>query len=147
MKTILVRVGQDFIGPNFIPYFLNNNEGYHLINLDLLTYAGNLHNISEVENHLWYTIVQGDICDRVLLESLFSKYNFYGVIHFAAESHVDNSILGPKAFIRTNINGTFTLLDMARRSWVNAPIETKEGFEKNRFLHVSTDEVYGTLGK
>ena len=147
MKTVLVTGGAGFIGSNFIPYFIRSNEGIHVVNLDALTYAGNLDNLKEVENSKNYTFVKGDICDRVLIESLFDQYNFFGVVHFAAESHVDNSIAGPEAFIRTNINGTFTLLDVARKKWMNAPFEFKPGFEKNRFLHVSTDEVYGTLGK
>jgi len=147
MNTILVTGGAGFIGSNFIPYFLHNNPDYHIVNLDALTYAGNLQNLKEVEDSSRYTFIHGDICDRNLVESLFKKHNFFGVIHFAAESHVDNSISGPEAFIRTNINGTFTLLDVARKQWMNAPFEFKDGFSKHRFLHVSTDEVYGTLGK
>jgi dTDP-glucose 4,6-dehydratase len=147
MKTILVTGGAGFIGSNFIPFFLERNKNFHVINLDLLTYAGNLDNLKEVENNPRYTFVKGDICDRPLVESLFEKYSLAGIIHFAAESHVDNSISGPEAFIRTNINGTFTLLDVARKNWMNAPFEVMEGCESNRFLHVSTDEVYGTLGK
>jgi dTDP-glucose 4,6-dehydratase len=147
MRKILVTGGAGFIGSNFIPYFLDNNEEYHIVNLDLLTYAGNLDNLKEVERHARYQFVRGDICDRALIESLFQTHDFFGVIHFAAESHVDNSISGPEAFIRTNINGTFTLIDVARKHWMNAPFEFKEGLDQNRFLHVSTDEVYGTLGK
>lgn len=146
MKNILVTGGAGFIGSNFIPYFIQSTQ-YNVINLDALTYAGNLANLKEVEHDSRYTFVKGDICDRSLIESLFDKYNFSGVIHFAAESHVDNSISGPEAFIRTNINGTFTLLDVARKHWMTAPFEVKEGLKENRFLHVSTDEVYGTLGK
>lgn len=147
IKTILVTGGAGFIGSNFIPYFLSSHYDYRIINLDLLTYAGNLENLKEVEKNPNYTFVKGDICDRALVESLFTKYNFNGVIHFAAESHVDNSISGPEAFIKTNINGTFTLLDVARKSWMIAPFEVKAECSSNRFLHVSTDEVYGTLGK
>lgn len=147
MKSILVTGGAGFIGSNFIPFFLEKNKDCHVINLDLLTYAGNSDNLKEVEGNARYTFVKGDICDRVLVESLFENHNISGVIHFAAESHVDNSISGPEAFIRTNINGTFTLLDVARKHWMNAPFEVKEGKKGNRFLHVSTDEVYGTLGK
>ncbi len=147
MKTILLTGGAGFIGSNFIPYFIEKHEGYHLVNLDLLTYAGNLDNLKEVEGNPRYTFVQGDICDRKLVEELFEKYHFYGVIHFAAESHVDNSISGPEAFIRTNINGTFTLLDVARKSWMNSPFEFKSECNESKFLHVSTDEVYGTLGE
>ncbi|MBL7870148.1 MAG: dTDP-glucose 4,6-dehydratase [Cyclobacteriaceae bacterium] len=147
MRNILVTGGAGFIGSNFIPYFIGNNTDVHIINLDLLTYAGNLENLNEVKNNSRYTFVKGDICDRQLVESIFEKYTISGVIHFAAESHVDNSISGPEAFIRTNINGTFTLLDVARKNWMNTSFEVKDGKSGNRFLHVSTDEVYGTLGK
>jgi dTDP-glucose 4,6-dehydratase len=147
MKKILVTGGAGFIGSNFIPYFLQTHSDYAIVNLDVLTYAGNLENLDEVEGNNRYQFVKGDICDRTLVESLFNEHNFFGIIHFAAESHVDNSILGPEAFIRTNIFGTFTLLDVARKHWMTAPFEYKNGCEKNRFLHVSTDEVYGTLGK
>jgi dTDP-glucose 4,6-dehydratase len=147
MKTILVTGGAGFIGSNFIPYFINKYENYHVVNLDLLTYAGDLNNLAEVEANPRYTFVKGDICDRALIESLFNKYDFSGVIHFAAESHVDNSISGPEAFVRTNVFGTFTLLDVARKRWMMEPFRVNEGCESNRFLHVSTDEVYGTLGE
>lgn len=146
MKKILVTGGAGFIGSNFIPYLLDSHKDYHIVNLDLLTYAGNPDNLAEVKENTRYTFVKGDICDRALIESLFTEHNFFGVVHFAAESHVDNSIAGPEAFIRTNINGTFTLLDVARKRWMKAPFEVVPGFEENRFLHVSTDEVYGTLG-
>jgi len=147
MKNILVTGGAGFIGANFVPYFIENNSDYHLVNLDLLTYAGNLENVSEVENHSRYTFVQGDICDRNFIEELFQKYQFHDVIHFAAESHVDNSISGPEAFIKTNVLGTFNLLDSARKLWMSAPNQYNAGFKNSRFHHVSTDEVYGTLGE
>ena len=147
MKYILVTGGAGFIGANFVPYFIENNSDYHLVNLDLLTYAGNLENVSEVENHARYTFVQADICDRNFVEELFQKYQFHDVIHFAAESHVDNSISGPEAFIKTNVLGTFNLLDTARKLWMSAPNQYNIGFENSRFHHVSTDEVYGTLGE
>ena len=147
MKYILITGGAGFIGSNFVPYFIENNLDYHLVNLDLLTYAGNLENLSEVANHPRYTFVQGDICDRNFIEELFQKYHFHDVIHFAAESHVDNSISGPEAFIKTNVLGTFNLLDTARKLWMSAPNQYKAGFENSRFHHVSTDEVYGTLGE
>ena len=147
MKNILVTGGAGFIGANFVPYFIENNSDYHLVNLDLLTYAGNLENVSEVENHPRYTFVQGDICDRSFVEDLFKKFLFHDVIHFAAESHVDNSISGPEAFIKTNVLGTFNLLDTARKLWMSAPNQYNVGFENSRFHHVSTDEVYGTLGE
>ena len=147
MKNILVTGGAGFIGANFVPYFIENNPDYHLVNLDLLTYAGNLDNVKEVENHPRYTFVQGDICDRNFVEDLFQKYQFHDVIHFAAESHVDNSISGPEAFIKTNVLGTFNLLDTARKLWMSAPNQYNDGFESSGFHHVSTDEVYGTLGE
>ena len=147
MKTILVTGGAGFIGSNFIPYFIESHPEYKVVNLDALTYAGTLENLKEVSDNPRYVFVKGDICDRSLVEALFSEHNFAGVIHFAAESHVDNSISGPEAFIKTNINGTFTLLDVARKNWMDAPFEFKSGFKANRFLHVSTDEVYGSLGK
>lgn len=147
MKNILVTGGAGFIGANFVPHFIENNSDYHLVNLDLLTYAGNLENVSEVENHPRYSFVQGDICDRNFIEDLFQKFQFHDVIHFAAESHVDNSISGPEAFIKTNVLGTFNLLDTARKLWMSAPNQYNVGFENSRFHHVSTDEVYGTLGE
>lgn len=147
MKNILVTGGAGFIGSNFVPYFIESNEDYHLVNLDVLTYAGNLENVKEVENHPRYTFVQGDICDRTFIEDLFANYQFHDVIHFAAESHVDNSISGPEAFIKTNVLGTFNLLDTARKLWMNGPNDYKVEFSNARFHHVSTDEVYGTLGE
>jgi dTDP-glucose 4,6-dehydratase len=147
MKPILVTGGAGFIGSNFIPYFLEKYSDYLIVNLDALTYAGNLDNLLEVKDHSRYVFVEGNICDRALVEALFEQYRFAGVIHFAAESHVDNSIAGPEAFIKTNINGTFTLLDVARKSWMKSPFESKSEYKGSRFLHVSTDEVYGTLGE
>ena len=146
-KTILVTGGAGFIGSNFVSYFLNDNPNINLVNLDNLTYAGDLTNLKEVENNPNYTFVKGDICDRGLIERLFDKYQFDGVIHFAAESHVDNSITNPGAFIDTNITGTFNLIDVAKTYWMFAPFQYKIGKEYNRFHHISTDEVYGTLGE
>lgn len=146
-ESILVTGGAGFIGSNFIPYFIEEHPEYHVINLDKLTYAGNLDNLSEVENSDRYTFVKGDICNRELVEYLFKQYDIRGVIHFAAESHVDNSINGPEIFIKTNINGTFTLLDVARKYWMDAPFKYKKEYEGCRFHHISTDEVYGTLGE
>ncbi|MBR2194344.1 MAG: dTDP-glucose 4,6-dehydratase [Salinivirgaceae bacterium] len=145
--SILVTGGAGFIGSNFIPYFIDKHSDYHIINLDKLTYAGNLANLSEVEDSDQYTFVQGDICNRELVEYLFRQYDIRGVIHCAAESHVDNSINGPEIFIKTNINGTFTLLDVARKYWMDAPFKYKKDYEGCRFHHISTDEVYGTLGE
>lgn len=147
MQTILITGGAGFVGSNFISFFLENNKEIHLVNLDDLTYAGNLSNLHEVENQTNYTFVKGDICDRNLVQSLFEKYQFNGVVHFAAESHVDNSIKIPDAFIKTNVFGTFILLDIAKNYWMEEPFKFKTGFEKSRFHHISTDEVYGTLGE
>ena len=147
MKNILVTGGAGFIGANFVPYFIANNPDYHLVNLDALTYAGNLENVAEVANHERYTFVKGDIVDGEFIKNLFDQYQFHDVIHFAAESHVDNSISGPEAFIKTNVLGTFNLLDTARKLWMSAPNQYKAEFVNARFHHVSTDEVYGTLGE
>ncbi|MDN3620958.1 dTDP-glucose 4,6-dehydratase [Polaribacter undariae] len=147
MQTILITGGAGFIGSNFIPYFLKDHKDYNVVNLDVLTYAGDLSNLSEIENNERYTFVKGDICDRDLVENLFNEHQFTGVIHFAAESHVDNSIKNPDAFVRTNVFGTFNLLDVAKKYWMESPNVFTEGFENSRFLHVSTDEVYGTLGE
>ena len=146
MKTILVTGGAGFIGSNFVPYFTEKYPEYNIINLDKLTYAGNLDNVKECESMPNYHFVQGDICDSAFIEDLFLKHDIRGVIHFAAESHVDNSISGPRAFIETNISGTFNLLDAARKHWMDAPNKVKVGYEDCRFHHISTDEVYGTLG-
>ncbi|WP_282198827.1 dTDP-glucose 4,6-dehydratase [Collibacillus ludicampi] len=145
--TILITGGAGFIGSNFILYFLETYPKYRIVNLDKLTYAGNLDNLREVEHHPRYTFVQGDICDRELVESLFREHDIRGVIHFAAESHVDNSIKEPDIFVRTNVHGTFTLLDVAKAHWLEAPHKLKRGYENCRFHHISTDEVYGTLGE
>ena len=147
LKSILVTGGAGFIGSNFIPYFCKKYNEYNIINLDKLTYAGNLDNLKECDNINNYTFVKGDICDRNLVEELFKKYDIKGVIHFAAESHVDNSIKNPKVFIETNVDGTFTLLDVSFKYWMDGPNIFKKGYENCRFHHISTDEVYGTLGK
>lgn len=146
-QTVLITGGAGFIGSNFIPYFLETFPDWRVINLDKLTYAGNLENLKECENNPRYTFVQGDICEAELVNKLFAEHDIRGVIHFAAESHVDNSITGPLPFIKTNIEGTFTLLEAARKHWMSAPGQVKPGYEKARFHHISTDEVYGTLGE
>ena len=145
-KTILITGGAGFIGSNFVPYFAAKYPEYKVINLDKLTYAGNLDNLKECENMSNYHFIQGDICDEALIEKLFTENDIRGVIHFAAESHVDNSIKGPRAFINTNIVGTFNLLEAARKHWMIAPNQYKPDYEGCRFHHISTDEVYGTLG-
>lgn len=141
MQTILITGGAGFIGSNFIPFFLDNNQDVVIVNLDKLTYAGNLSNLEEVKTNNRYHFIKGDICDRSLVTSLFEKYNFSGVIHFAAESHVDNSIKNPDAFIQTNVFGTFVLLDVAKNYW-----QQNKMIVNSRFHHISTDEVYGSLG-
>lgn len=145
--NLLVTGGAGFIGSNFIIYMLNKYPNYKIINLDLLTYAGDLENLREVAENPNYEFVKGNICNRELVENLFSKYHFQGVIHFAAESHVDNSIKDPSVFVETNVNGTYTLLDVARQHWMEAPNKVKKEFTSARFHHISTDEVFGSLGE
>lgn len=150
MKKVLVTGGAGFIGSNFIQYMLGNREDIELlVNLDLLTYAGNPENLRSVEDNPLYHFVRGDIRDRELVERLFCEYGFDTVVHFAAESHVDRSIVEPEVFLTTNIVGTQTLLDAAKRHW-NVEPDNKYSREYKpgvRYLQVSTDEVYGALGK
>jgi dTDP-glucose 4,6-dehydratase len=156
-KTILVTGCAGFIGSNFVPYFLDKYPQYNLVNLDLLTYAGDLENLKEVEDNPRYKFIKGDICNRDLVEFIFTEYDIQGVIHFAAESHVDNSIKNPGVFIETNVNGTFTLIDVAYKYWMDKPFTYKSRFGTEvltsannmlpRFHHISTDEVYGTLNE
>ena len=147
MKSILLTGTAGFIGSNFVPYFLDKYPEYNLINLDLLTYAGDLENLKECKNNPRYKFIKGDICNRELIEFIFNEYDIRGVIHFAAESHVDNSIKNPAVFIETNVNGTFTLLDVAQKRWMERPFSYREGYANCRFHHISTDEVYGTLNE
>lgn len=150
MKNVLVTGGAGFIGSNFIQYILENRQDIKLlVNLDLLTYAGNLENLRAVEHNPRYCFIQGDIRNRSLVEELFQKYNFDTVAHFAAESHVDRSILEPEIFLTTNVVGTQTLLDAAKNHW---KLDPKDKYSRDyrpevKFLQVSTDEVYGALGK
>lgn len=146
VKSILITGGAGFIGANFVCYFLNKHPQYRIINLDKLTYAGSLGNLCEIKDNPRHIFVKGDIADQSLVGSLFKDHDIRGVIHFAAESHVDNSIHDPKSFIETNIVGTFTLLEAAKKAWLMGPHAPKSGFEKCRFHHISTDEVYGELG-
>lgn len=139
MRSVLVTGGAGFIGSNFVRYWLKQHPGDRVVNLDALTYAGNLENLKEVEKAQGYRFVHGDICDKNLLDRLFEQEKIDSVVHFAAESHVDRSISGPEAFIKTNIFGTFNLLEAARKHWSGERVGC-------RFLHVSTDEVYGSLG-
>jgi dTDP-glucose 4,6-dehydratase len=147
MKNILLSGTAGFIGSNFVPYFLEKYPEYKLINLDLLTYAGSLENLKECEGNPRYKFIKGDICNRELIEFIFNEYDIQGVIHFAAESHVDNSIKNPAVFIETNVNGTFTLIDVAYKHWMEKPFTYKKNYNNCRFHHISTDEVYGTLGE
>jgi len=144
-QNILVTGCAGFIGSNFVPYFLDQYPDYNIVNLDLLTYAGDLENLRECENNPNYKFIKGDICNRDLVEFIFSEYDIQGVIHFAAESHVDNSIKNPGVFVETNVHGTFTLIDVARAYWIDKPFTYKEKYNNCRFHHISTDEVYGTL--
>ncbi len=147
MQAILVTGCAGFIGSNFVPYFMEKYPEYFIVNLDLLTYAGDLENLKEVEGNPNYKFIKGDICNRELVEFIFNEYDIRGVIHFAAESHVDNSIKNPGIFIETNVNGTFTLLDVAQKQWMERPFVYKEAYKGCRFHHISTDEVYGTLNE
>ena len=147
MKHILVTGCAGFIGSNFVPYFLEKYPEYSLVNLDLLTYAGDLNNLKEVEQNPRYKFIQGNICNRELVEFIFHEYDIRGIIHFAAESHVDNSIKNPNVFIETNINGTFTLLDVSYKYWLEKPFIYKNEYKDCRFHHISTDEVYGSLNE
>ena len=140
---ILVTGGAGFIGSNFVLDWLAQSRE-PVLNVDALTYAGNTENLADVEGDPRHRLVRGDICDRSLLEGLFAEHRPRAVVHFAAESHVDRSIHGPAEFIRTNVQGTFTLLEAARAHWSELPADEKAAF---RFLHVSTDEVYGSLAK
>jgi len=139
MKKILITGGAGFIGSHVVRLFTTKYPEYQIFNLDALTYAGNLENIIDIEKEPNYTFVKGDITDAVFIANLFQEHQFDGVIHLAAESHVDRSIEDPMAFVKTNVIGTVNLLNAAREIWSNA-------FEGKRFYHVSTDEVYGSLG-
>ena len=144
--SILVTGGAGFIGSNFVLTWLGENvgkTGSAVINLDLLTYAGNAENLASLEGDSRHQLVRGDICDAELVGSLLRKHQPRAIVHFAAESHVDRSIASPEAFIRTNVHGTFSLLDQAKEYWSDLNDLDRRAF---RFLHVSTDEVYGTLG-
>lgn len=143
MKTYLITGGAGFIGSNFIIYMLNKYENINIINLDKLTYAGNLDNLKSIYGNCNYKFIKGDICDKDLLEDIFEKYNIDYVVNFAAESHVDRSILEPEIFVKTNVLGTVNLLNVAKRYW-----QLGNDFENNKkFIQISTDEVYGSLGE
>lgn len=138
MRTILITGGAGFIGSHVVRRFVTQYPKYKIVNLDKLTYAGNLANLADIEKEPNYEFIKADIVDGTLMNEIFRKYRFDGVIHLAAESHVDRSIVNPMEFIQTNIVGTVDLLNAARFAW--------ESFEGKRFFHISTDEVYGSLG-
>lgn len=149
MRSIIVTGGAGFIGSNFVKYMLDKYSDYRIINVDCLTYAGNLENLKEIDACPRYTFVKADIRDRDVIDSLFSQYEITSVVNFAAESHVDRSIEDPEVFLATNIIGTQVLLDTAKKYW---KVNTGDKYCKNyksgvKFLQVSTDEVYGALGK
>ncbi|MFP9116218.1 dTDP-glucose 4,6-dehydratase [Flavobacterium sp. RNTU_13] len=139
MKKILITGGAGFIGSHVVRRFVNHYPDYEIYNLDALTYAGNLENVSDIENKPNYTFIKADITDASVISALFKQHSFEAVIHLAAESHVDRSITNPLAFVQTNVTGTLNLLNAFKERWAN-------DFEGKRFYHVSTDEVYGTLG-
>ncbi|MBL0330540.1 MAG: dTDP-glucose 4,6-dehydratase [Bacteroidetes bacterium] len=139
-KKILITGGAGFIGSHVVRLFVNKYPNYQIVNLDKLTYAGNLNNLKDVETKSNYTFVKGDITDATFINELFTLHNFDGVIHLAAESHVDRSISNPLEFVMTNVIGTVNLLNAAKQNW-------KDNYAAHRFYHVSTDEVYGTLGE
>jgi dTDP-glucose 4,6-dehydratase len=143
MQHVLVTGGAGFIGSNFIRFLLREDPSVKIVNLDVLTYAGNLESLADVTDGSRYTFVRGDICDRQLVRHILSEHTIDTVVHFAAESHVDRSILAPAAFVQTNVIGTFALLEAARQAWLERKGRPPD---EARFLHISTDEVYGSLG-
>ncbi|MBE0697174.1 MAG: dTDP-glucose 4,6-dehydratase [Anaerolineaceae bacterium] len=143
MRSVLVTGGAGFIGSNFVRHLCNIEPDIQIINLDALTYAGNPANLSGLPRSPRYEFIQGDICDAALVNDVFQRFQIDTVVHFAAETHVDRSILGPAQFIQSNIIGTFTLLEAARQAWL---VDQTAALEQVRFQHVSTDEVFGSLG-
>lgn len=148
MRRILVTGGAGFIGSNFLQYILEDHQDIQVVTLDLLTYAGDLENLKDCDGDPRYHFVHGDVCDRALLRRVFSEYEIDTVVHFAAESHVDRSIMDPTVFLTTNVLGTQALLDTARSFWKTEPDDPySRGYREGvKFLQISTDEVYGALG-
>ena len=142
MRSVLVTGGAGFIGSNFVRYLLGVEPEVRIITLDALTYAGSLENLTELPDPQRHTFVEGSICDRVLVDELLRRHQIDTIVHFAAESHVDRSIIGPETFVQTNLVGTFTLLEGARRFWLEESLSSRDAV---RFHHVSTDEVFGAL--
>ena len=143
MKNVLITGGAGFIGTNFIRYLLQAERAVHIVNLDSLTYAGNLENLADLLSSDRYTFVQGDICDSKLVNDLMRRFAIDTIVHFAAETHVDRSISSPAQFIQTNVVGTFTLLEGAKQAWLEDMLHPP--LEQFRFHHISTDEVFGSL--
>ena len=144
-KNLLITGGAGFIGSNFIEYVFEKNKEVNIYNLDLLTYAGDLINTRKFKNNKKYKFIKGDICDTKFVNDIFKEYKIDGVINFAAESHVDNSIKNPEIFIKTNIHGVFNLLNICFKNWFTSSFNPIEKFKNSRFHQISTDEVYGSI--
>ena len=138
--NVLITGGAGFIGSHVVRLFVTNYPEYHIYNLDILSYAGNLDNLTDLKNKENYTFIKGDICDKELIKNIFKKYKISRVIHLAAESHVDRSITDPFSFAQSNVMGTLNLLQVAKESW-------QGNYINKLFYHISTDEVYGSLGQ
>ena len=144
-KNLLITGGAGFIGSNFIKYFFDKYQNSKIINLDLLTYAGNLNNTCSFSDNPNYKFIKGDICDTSLITEIFNEFKIDGVINFAAETHVDNSITNPDPFVKTNIFGVYNLINIAFNFWMEMPFKYKEVYKNSRFHQISTDEVYGSI--